>query len=801
MSFAKRFRAGAVAAAALLAVLLLSSSVVLADVITTSTTQAGQTYDGTTQDFSALTNYIYVVLTSPTVSGSGLTIAGKTSGAAATDVGLSYTLSDGTITAPVTFTGSLVPNSAFVFTSSTISMSTASANAFVFSTGTFTSNTSLTFSQLTGTWPASATGSVLSATNSFGVAARSAIFVEDSTFTNVQSVLYVNPSSTYTASITDGSVVALDGVQCKSCGNAVARLLVPLTVSSNSLFRVRLCDAGAQPLISAASTVSVSGSSLLSATDSKTTGALFSVGGSVSLASGSALTVKNLTGGSTGLSSGSPIPTTSSADSTTYGDGACVFGGTAMTSAATFAANGLTVSSFEASSVCTAAKCVPGLSTGTNSTVGCECICTTGTYQPFCTYMSDPIASKDDGSGSCTLFKCTQCSTTDVSKCLACETNYKIVSGACVRECTDPNCATCGTDGVCSVCNTGYKLQSDKSCLLCNIANCATCSAANKCSSCNPNYSLYNNACVACGIANCASCQSGGVCAACASGYSLNSDGTACVQCNVAHCTHCTTANKCDTCDTSSTRYTLTSSGTCVSCTVPNCQTCETAGVCSVCAAGKYTLTNGKCIACNVNRCTACSSDNFCSTCESGFRLSSTGQCYVCPASCTTCSADNVCNTCGADYSLVGTTCVECKVTNCLQCNTANVCASCSAGRVPDSTGACVLEVACQTGYYKDTDGTCKPNCNIASCTACSAPNVCSACEGSLTLSSDRKSCVCPTSQCATCSAVRCLSCLPGYKLTSGFLCVRDVSAAAAPLGVFAALLSFLVAVLAVMSL
>lgn len=805
MTFAKRFRSGAVAAAALLAVLLLlCSSVVLADTITSSVTTEGQTFDGTTQNLASVPNYLFLVYTACTVKGSGLAIVGKTGTPSSTDVGVYYRFISGTISAPVTFENNFPANSAFLFSTCTVSMTEGSTNAFVIANAALAVNTSLTLTGVTATWPAGATGALLSGSSTFTVSGKSSIFIEDSTVTNARSVLYVSSTTTSTAVVTGGSVVAIDEVTCTGLSSSLAAVVGTLTVSDSSLFRVRMCNSGAQPLAGVSGAVAVSGKSLFTVVDSNSTDALFAFPArNFVLSGGSVLSVMNLTAPSTGLTTAVGIPSGSSDDSTTYGDNLCVIAGSALASTTEFRNVGLFVTSLVDSKAgaCSAAECVPGLSGAEMNTTdgGCKCECEAGTYQPYCTYVSDPLNSAIGGNTACTLFKCTQCSSSDTTKCEACQFNYTLNSatGACVRDCQDANCASCGDDGVCTGCNSGYELQPDSTCRSCRIANCATCSAVDTCAKCNTDYTLFNNACVLCTTENCLLCETPNVCETCVPGYSLN-DGK-CGSCTTANCAHCTAAGVCDECNS---RYSLTSTKQCVECEVANCLACETAGVCSQCAA-KYTLSgDGKCIPCDVPRCKSCSSSGTCGTCEDGYKVGVAGACYVCPDTCNLCSSDNVCSTCAEYYSLVGNACVECRIDYCRQCSAAGVCSSCTTGRKPDSTGAsCILDVACDTGYYKDTDGSCKPTCNVANCLACSAPNVCSSCTAGRVLSSDKKSCVCPTASCAACNPAHCTECIAGYTLTSGYLCVRTVNAAVSPLSVVAGLLSFLVAALAVVSL
>lgn len=524
MSFPRTTRA-ALTAMALLAALLLTSNVMLAAgvVITSNTDDVSQTYSGVTHDLSQLSSYVYVTISQGSVSGTGLTIKG-TSTSSSTEVGVSYIVNGGTMTAPIEFTDGIVPNSAFVFSAITVTMSSANSNAFLFTAGTFTSNTTFTFHTITATWDSVGTGALVSTGTSFDVTAKSAIFIEKCTVSKANSVLSVSGSA-YSARVNDGSVVAIDETTCTGCGTALTTITLPLTVSASSLFRVSGCDAGAALLVSDSNSVTVSDQSLYIIMSSTSTGTLFSYTGSSFTVSGlSVATFRALVGSSTGVLSSSAIPTWVSTDSATYGDDGCKFGNVAMTSTDTFLSNGLRVGNFLTSAQCSKANCIPGTSTDASSgSSSCTCVCTDVTYPAFCTYMKDPQYDLSGGVISCQLFKCIKCAVP--TKCDACETGYKVDSttNLCVIACPS-NCAECDNKGTCTLCEANYT-PVNGGCVECKIDHCLRCKSPNVCDKCKSPFELVSNSKQCVCPEHCVSCSDRG-CSECDPGYRLTDDNT-----------------------------------------------------------------------------------------------------------------------------------------------------------------------------------------------------------------------------------------------------------------------------------
>ena len=82
--------------------------------------------------------------------------------------------------------------------------------------------------------------------------------------------------------------------------------------------------------------------------------------------------------------------------------------------------------------------------------------------------------------------------------CYSCGNNIKLVNAACssANKCTDANCDTCQSDGVCLGCKSGYSLGADFKCTVVSpaIANCNSV-MLNACTSCSYGYFDKNGTC------------------------------------------------------------------------------------------------------------------------------------------------------------------------------------------------------------------------------------------------------------------------------------------------------------------
>ncbi|EES99572.1 VSP [Giardia duodenalis ATCC 50581] len=254
--------------------------------------------------------------------------------------------------------------------------------------------------------------------------------------------------------------------------------------------------------------------------------------------------------------------------------------------------------------------------------------------------------------------------------CTSCKSGYFMHRGGCYKYDTEPGNMVCkdttasSTQGTCDECQAGY------------FRNPVTPLAAThqSCIACNETTAVDYNI----GVANCAECtapaasgSSGSnqkaTCTACADGYFISGGGSACTACNdgtngVAECTAC----------------------------VPR-EDNPAKATCTACSGSKKPSLDGKsCYDCTVGNCASCNSKGACQKCDSG-------------------------------YILDGSSCIknECTTSNCKTCTNPKAvneaCTVCVSTHYLTPTGQCISNCAALSGYYGDTDKTCK-RCEVANC-------------------------------------------------------------------------------------
>ncbi|ELP91447.1 protein serine/threonine kinase, putative [Entamoeba invadens IP1] len=376
----------------------------------------------------------------------------------------------------------------------------------------------------------------------------------------------------------------------------------------------------------------------------------------------------------------------------------------------------------------------------------------------------------------CVNDQCTSCESTlflkvedDITECVEnCGSGYYSTVEEGISKClpcSDTNCETCPTNGVCTHCKSplllnvtdkkcetvckDYYYSTNFECQECSVKYCTTC-PSDVCSVCDSTHPFLNT--TSSPPSNCiVECPTEGY-------YQLESN--KCKKCNDGHCNDCTDNN--GVCRKCMTGYFL--DGTeCKLCSTEifgsPCATCsQTTKRCEVCMEGYYPDANGQCkpcadINCMSNKCDT--KTEQCSQCVSGYYLNTMGACATCKSiNClnSSCSQiDNTCTECINNNFLDGSTCKPCNEIingNCLTCSsTSNKCTKCDIGYYPKNNfcqscssihcqddncnqenGKCLK---CVSGFYLDKlSSTCQLcstiHCENDSCS--SVDNICSKC-------------------------------------------------------------------------
>ncbi|ESU40281.1 Variant-specific surface protein, partial [Giardia duodenalis] len=236
---------------------------------------------------------------------------------------------------------------------------------------------------------------------------------------------------------------------------------------------------------------------------------------------------------------------------------------------------------------------------------------------------------------------------------------------------------------------------------------------AGTCKSCAANYFLFKGGCykiaTAPGNSICSAAGAAGICQTCKDGYFTVSDATAtqdsCVACgddNCATCTAGTTPQKCSKCKTTGTKTYLKGSA--------GAGTCVTA-----------------------DECTA-NNDHYIDNTDSGPNGKTCKACSAKVENCASCASEGACQKCASGYILDGAACTQqtCSTPDCKTCTNPKapneICTSCVSAHYLTPTGQCISDCAALSGYYGDTDKTCK-RCEVANCETCNDQGKCQTCK------------------------------------------------------------------------
>ena len=192
-----------------------------------------------------------------------------------------------------------------------------------------------------------------------------------------------------------------------------------------------------------------------------------------------------------------------------------------------------------------------------------------------------------------------------------------------------------------------------------------------------------------------------------------------------------------------------------------NCQTCSNLNpqLCLACVSGFY-LSNGNCFKCSTN-CLTCNSTNQdqCFSCYPNNFLSGS-ICSTCSSNCLTCQSSNqpsVCLSCNDGFYLFNSTCTQGCPLNCYTCSGPSTCTQCLSG---------------YTLFTQSNQLICAP-CTT-SCRTCAQgqPGSCMSCGVGFYLSGT--TCLQCATNCNSCTAAGCISCIDGYFLTSTQSCSQN---------------------------
>ena len=329
------------------------------------------------------------------------------------------------------------------------------------------------------------------------------------------------------------------------------------------------------------------------------------------------------------------------------------------------------------------------------------------------------------------------------------------------------------TYGKCVTCDvtSGYFIH-DGGCYKCD-SNCNICAGKDTCLKCNNNFFLTKSGkCVAC-FSACKKCDDESKCIECIDGsYLKMPNGEACDLCTGDGVTkEDSTIKKCWSCE-------------------DNCKVCSSSdlSICTTCNDGYYKR-GGICLPC-AEFCATCSELHSCTSCTNGYYLltetvsgnerkrcddcSKKGyfinslNCVACPKNCVTCSGLSVCTQLKEGSFGVGDGDV-CSIDNCAVCTQANDCTTCKANyfrKETDDVVSCVKY--CDTdGYYQNFDEKSCRQCD-AKCKICSSASLCLSCLPGFALSSGVCT-SCGVTDCAQCSVVgKCDTCNTGVPQLPG---------------------------------
>lgn len=390
-------------------------------------------------------------------------------------------------------------------------------------------------------------------------------------------------------------------------------------------------------------------------------------------------------------------------------------------------------------------------------------------------------------------------------------------AGACVL-CEAP-CSSCNSNGTCATCAAPFNTvpASNGTCVSCQDPFCLSCNPnkVTNCLSCALGYNLQNGQCtMSCSSNTCLQCSSSNnaACTQCKPGYYVNISTAVCEVCTGApQCTSCFPTNPA-ICKTCMTGFYITIDGKCIACPA-FCQACTNG---SVCTGVKSNIGQ---VVVNVNGistlavcdqgCLACSPSApvSCAVCMGGYTMvkataNIVAYCVACGSNCKTCSVLNLnaCTSCFAGYLLSGSTCVGCSQ-GCLNCEqTSNIissaCTACPGNMLLYNNGTCAsiaAEANCGqlcSSCSQFLNGTfycdiCAPgavmsggiciNCP-ANCAQCSLSNVglCTSCLPGYYYSSNQVCTACPQSNCLSCTALACTTCVTGWTLSPSLTCMKQ---------------------------
>ena len=147
--------------------------------------------------------------------------------------------------------------------------------------------------------------------------------------------------------------------------------------------------------------------------------------------------------------------------------------------------------------------------------------------------------------------------------------------------------------------------------------------------------------------------------------------------------------------------------------------------------------------------CNKCTDSSTCTECRPG-TLENSGLCYACGESCLECTDASTCTKCLRGYVNNGGSCQKSCADGCANCDESDplVCLDCKPGYSLTSTNTC-------NKCSRKCSGSCDPE-NITACTSCSV--------GYQLIQDD---CVKCADYCTSCLGDNCLSCLPGYTLST----------------------------------
>ncbi|ESU41738.1 Variant-specific surface protein [Giardia duodenalis] len=393
-------------------------------------------------------------------------------------------------------------------------------------------------------------------------------------------------------------------------------------------------------------------------------------------------------------------------------------------------------------------------------------------------------AACSDSQTNCAEGQCDTVGGTEI--CTQCKQSFVPINGACVEaaanndKCKDTD-GNADADQTCKVCllqtfmykGGCYEGSNEIGQIICGTIG----SDAGKCQSCKAANGFFRNPEAANNVDSCISCGD-------TTGVTVGNGDSAKTYKGVNGCKTCTfsdpaTTATCTECATGFL-HTPTGSTSCVAeCpkgyfghTASNtqkktCQSCTTASGLTPDVAG-------------IEGCTSCtyiggdSGTLTCSECENGKKPSLDGlHCYDCTVgNCAFCNSEGACQKCISGYILDGAACTQqtCSTPDCKTCNNpkapSEACTACVSTHYLTPTGQCISDCTALSGYYGDTDKTCK-RCGVANCETCNEQGKCSVCTDGFYGDSCSK-CDSSCKNCSGSTASDCTACPAGKALTYG---------------------------------